>query len=225
MNVLEEIEEPLGYAGECGSCATALLEADSTGGLQADVLPLESSAEETPLVATVRRAQAGDREALGELMERYERAVYAIALRRLNNHAEAQELCQEVFVQALEKLAQLREPAAFGGWLRSIANRMAINRAIRRGPRLSAEPESLEASCVEHRTPLGNVLASEAESQVRAGLDRLGALDRQTLVAFYMNGRSLVQMSDDFASPVGTIKRRLHVARKRLAQELAEMGP
>jgi RNA polymerase sigma-70 factor (ECF subfamily) len=60
---------------------------------------------------------------------------------------------------------------------------------------------------------------------VRAGLDRLGALDRQTLVAFYMNGRSLVQMSDDFASPVGTIKRRLHVARKRLAQELAEMGP
>jgi len=218
MNVLEEeLEEStalLEGAGE--ACATALLEGPSL-----DSPSLVAEPVETPLVATVRRAQAGDRDALGELMERYERAVYAIALRRLGNHAEAQELCQEVFVQALEKLGQLREPAAFGGWLRAIANRMAINRAVRRGPRLAAEPEMLEATCVEHRTPLGNVLASEAESQVRAGLNRLGVLDRQTLVAFYMNGRSLLEMSADFASPVGTIKRRLHVARKRLARELA----
>lgn len=218
----EEFEEPFGLLEGCGGCASAVLEIDAP---QPPIEPLlEPQHVETPLVATVRRAQAGDREALGELMERYERAVYAIALRRLSNHAEAQELCQEVFVQAIEKLGQLREPAAFGGWLRSIANRMAINRAVRRGPRLASEPEMLEASCVEHRTPLGNVLASETESQVRAGLARLGTLDRQTLVAFYMNGRSLLEMSDDFASPVGTIKRRLHVARKRLARELAEMA-
>ena len=173
----------------------------------------------------MRLAQAGDRAALGQLIERYERAVYAIALRRLGNHAEAQELCQEVFVQALEKIGQLREPAAFGGWLRAIAGRMAINRAVRRGPLLAAEPETLAATCARQRTPLANVLASEEESQVRAGLNRLGKLDRQTLVAFYVNGRSLLEMSDDFSSPVGTIKRRLHVARKRLARELAELAP
>jgi RNA polymerase sigma-70 factor (ECF subfamily) len=50
-------------------------------------------------------------------------------------------------------------------------------------------------------------------------------MDRDTLVAFYVKGRSLVEMSDQFASPVGTIKRRLHVARKRLAKELAGMAP
>jgi RNA polymerase sigma-70 factor (ECF subfamily) len=44
-------------------------------------------------------------------------------------------------------------------------------------------------------------------------------------VAFYFHGRSLVEMSDQFDSPVGTIKRRLHVARKRLAKELATMAP
>ncbi len=206
--LLEEAEESIGLLhGECDGGGTALLEAESVEAEPLQPSSLEAAVEESPLVATVRRAQAGDRDALGELMERYERAVYAIALRRLSNHAEAQELCQEVFVQAIEKLGQLREPAAFGGWLRSIANRMAINRAIRRGPRLAAEPEAMEASYVEHRTPLGNVLASEAESQVRAGLKRLGALDRQTLVAFYMHGRSLLEMSDQFASPVGTIKR------------------
>lgn len=222
--LLEEVEESIGLLhGGCDGCATALLEPETVEAESLQPQPFGTEVEESPLVATVRRAQAGDREALGELMERYERAVYAIALRRLSNHAEAQELCQEVFVQAIEKIGQLREPAAFGGWLRSIANRMAINRAIRRGPRLTAEPDALEASYVEHQTPLGNVLASEAQSQVRAGLNRLGKLDRQTLVAFYMNGRSLLEMSDEFASPVGTIKRRLHVARKRLARELAEM--
>jgi RNA polymerase sigma-70 factor, ECF subfamily len=52
----------------------------------------------------------------------------------------------------------------------------------------------------------------------------LGTLDRQTLVAFYVDGQSLVEMSTAFDSPVGTIKRRLHVARKRLARELEEMA-
>jgi RNA polymerase sigma-70 factor (ECF subfamily) len=183
-------------------------------------LPVES-----PVAAIVRRAQSGDRDALGQLIERYQAAVYSIALRRLGNHAEAQELCQEVFLQALEKIGQLREPAAFGGWLRAIANRMAINRGLRRGPVLSAEPELLDANQVESRTPLVNVLAKERQSHVRAGLRRLRALDRQTLEAFYVEGRSLVEMSDDFASPLGTIKRRLHVARKRLARELAELAP
>jgi RNA polymerase sigma-70 factor, ECF subfamily len=50
-------------------------------------------------------------------------------------------------------------------------------------------------------------------------------MDRETLVAFYVKGRSRVEMSDQFDSPVGTIKRRLHVARKRLAKELSAIAP
>ena len=152
------------------------------------------------------------------------RSVYATAYRRLGNHAEAQELSQEVFVQAMQKIEQLREPAAFAGWLRSITHRMAINRAARRGPVVDVEPQSLEGACVERETPLGYALAHERQTQVRAGLKRLCKLDRQTLEAFYVDGRSLVEMSDQFDSPVGTIKRRLHVARKRLAHELQEMA-
>jgi RNA polymerase sigma-70 factor (ECF subfamily) len=48
----------------------------------------------------------------------------------------------------------------------------------------------------------------------------LGELDRHTLEAFYFRGQSLAEMSRAFAAPVGTIKRRLHVARKRLAAQL-----
>jgi len=183
----------------------------------------ETNRELMELADLVRAAKGGDRQAFGQLVERYSRAIYAIALRRLRNHAEAQELGQEVFVQALRKIAQLREPECFGGWLRSIANRMAINRAVRSGPTVPIERETLEAVCVERRTPLTAALDREQAGQVRAGLRRLRTLDRETLVAFYVKGQSLVEMSAAFHSPVGTIKRRLHVARKRLARELGDV--
>lgn len=174
--------------------------------------------DRTQVYDLVRQAQAGDRAAFGELFEQFERTVFAIALRRLRNVDEAEELVQDVFVQAITKLDQLREPECFGGWLRSITHRMAINRLVRNRPDLPMEPELLEASCVEQTTPLRFVLNGERNSQVRDGLARLRDLDRQTLVAFYVKGQSLLEMSDEFDAPLGTIKRRLHVARKRLAK-------
>jgi RNA polymerase sigma-70 factor (ECF subfamily) len=176
--------------------------------------------ESTSLEFLVEAAQAGDRDAFGELATRFQSMVYAIALRRLGNHAEAQELCQEVLVKAMQKIEQLKAPAAFGGWLRSITVRMAINRQVRRAPSIATEPQTLEATCIESRTPLDVVLADERAAQVRGGLARLGELDRHTLEAFYMRGESISQMSASFAAPIGTIKRRLHVARKRLARQL-----
>lgn len=128
-------------------------------------------------------------------------------------------------MQALRKLDQLQEPACFGGWLRTIAVRMAINRGMRRSATVATDSSMLEATCVEHQTPLGAILARERDRQVRRGLRKLKATDRDTLVAFYFQGRSLVEMSDQFRSPVGTIKRRLHVARKRLAKELEALAP
>ena len=176
--------------------------------------------EATSLEFLVEAAQAGDRDAFGELATRFEPMVYAIALRRLGNHSEAQELCQEVLVKAMQKIEQLKAPAAFGGWLRSITVRMAINRQVRRAPIIATEPHALDATCVESTTPLDAVLANERATQVRGGLARLGEMDRHTLEAFYVRGESLSQMSASFAAPIGTIKRRLHVARKRLARQL-----
>lgn len=186
---------------------------------------MEIAFDKDRLTSLVCDARDGNREAFGQLVQRYEQSVYATVYRRLGDHGEAQEVCQEVFLQAMRKIGQLQEPACFGGWLRSIANRMAINRAIRRRPTIVAEAETFESACAERETPLGKVLAREREDQLRTGLERLRTLDRETLVAFYFRGQSLVEMSDEFDSPVGTIKRRLHVARKRLAEQLEAMAP
>src|SRR5260370_42688500 len=82
----------------------------------------------------VLRAQAGDRAAYGELVERFQPTVYAVALARLRNPAEAQELAQDVFLHGMKKLAQLRDAACFAGWLRQSTGRMASNPLTRRGP-------------------------------------------------------------------------------------------
>ena len=172
------------------------------------------------VVQLVGAAQAGDRAAMGELFTRYRSHVLAVAMRRLKDENEAQELCQEVFLQAIQKLGQLRQPECFGGWLTRIAHRMAINRAVRRAPSIATEPQTMEATCVESTTPLSVAMAGERAACVHNGLRRLRDLDRVTLEAFYMRGQTLLEMSDHFEAPVGTIKRRLHEARKRLAKEV-----
>src|SRR3954452_25566555 len=100
----------------------------------------------TDLAILVRRAQAGDREAFGALVEQFERTVHAICARRLGNPSEALELKQEVFLHVLRRLDQLREPERFAGWLRQVAERMAINHATRRTAPASVEEFVLESA-------------------------------------------------------------------------------
>jgi len=170
----------------------------------------------------VELAQQNDRTAYGELVTRCQPIVYAKALARLRNPLEAQELTQEVFIHAWTKLAQLRDLKCFVGWLCQITVRMAINRVTRRLPFQGTEPEVLQNTAAEGATPLDEMVRAEQSAELWVGLKQLKDIDRDTLVAFYIQGRSLKQMSREFETPVGTIKRRLHVARNRLRQQLEQ---
>lgn len=188
--------------------------------MMSTAVEIEQRHEAATVSELVVAAQAGDSDAMGELFRRYHRHVVTVAQRRLRDETEAQELSQEVFVQVLLKISQLRQPECFVGWLTSITKRMAINRVLRRPPVVAAEPQVMEAACLELRTPPRVAEEVERAESVHHGLSRLRDLDRQTLEAFYVRGRSLLEMSDEFQAPVGTIKRRLHEARKRLAKEM-----
>lgn len=178
----------------------------------------------TEITILVDKAKTGDREAYGELVTRFQSSVYAMALARVRNPLEAQELAQEVFVHAMKKLPQLRDARCFAGWLRRITARMAINRLTRRGPLFGTEPEILDAVAGDERDPLANLEMSEAKAQLHEALTKLKDDDRATLEAFYLRGRSLKQMAREFEAPVGTIKRRLFVARARLKEVLVAAG-
>ena len=181
--------------------------------------------DEQVLIELVLASQAGDREAFGRLAEHFEPTVFSIVLKRLRNRAEAHEVTQDVFIQAMRKIDQLREPERFAGWIRQIAVRLSINRAVRRPAETISAPESFSGLADAPDSPLETLVTRERAGQLRGGLEKLKDLDRRTLVAFYFEGRSLKEMSDEFESPIGTIKRRLHTARNRLKEELGELLP
>ena len=173
------------------------------------------------LVALVVAARSGDRTAFGELAAHFEPTVFAVALRRLRNRSEAVEVTQDVLIRAMRKLGQLDDPERFAGWLKQIAVRMSINRAVRRPKEAVCAPETFGGRAHRGETALDSLLRGEAAGLVRESLTRLKELDRRTLTAFYFEGRSLKEIGEEFACPVGTVKRRLHTARGRLKAELA----
>jgi RNA polymerase sigma-70 factor (ECF subfamily) len=176
-------------------------------------------------IQTVLHAQAGSRNAFDQLTELFYSRVYGIVMQRLRNTAEADEVTQEVFLRAFRKIVQLKEPAAFAGWLCQIAVRLAINRAVRRPAPRSSEPMMFDVLQEADDSPTSNLMQKEDAQQLHFGLDRLGQQDRQTLQAFYFEGQSLKEMAEVFDSPIGTIKRRLHTARNRLRDVLVARQP
>jgi len=87
------------------------------------LVSIPEPAEDEPLI---HRAAGGDRAAFGELYLRYARMVHAILLARVPR-ADAEDLVQDVFMTAMNRLAELRTAAAFRGWLGAIARRRAID--------------------------------------------------------------------------------------------------
>lgn len=173
------------------------------------------------IVRNVTLAQLGDRAAFSELVRECQPLVYATALEKLRDGGAAQELAHETFVRAWTKLDQLREPAAFIGWIRQICVRLALNRLTRRKVN-QVDDGFLENQATQTHSPLETLMKKEARVTVRKGLARLNRLDRETLTAFYLRGQSIREISQELATPEGTIKRRLHVARNRLKARLED---
>jgi RNA polymerase sigma-70 factor (ECF subfamily) len=174
----------------------------------------------TAIAELVSRAQDGDRDAFGLLVEQFQPTVHAIALRRLGNASEAAELTQEVFLHVMRRIHQLREPERFAGWLRQVAVRMAINRATRRLAPSTVESGVLEGAFEQGGQPVDELISRERAERLWDAMGRLKAMDREALLAFYIRGLSLVEVAGELDAPLGTIKRRLHTARKRLKAQL-----
>ncbi len=175
------------------------------------------------VVKLVIAAQGGDKVAFGALVERFSPTVYAVSLARLRDPTEAQDLLQDVFLHAMKKLPQLRDPRCFAGWVRQITVHMAINRLTRSNGRAVAIESDAEIED-DAPEPSEALIRLERSEELAAGMAKLKPIDRATLAAFYLRGRSIKQMSREFDVPDGTIKSRLHVARNRLKEAMIEDG-
>ena len=78
-------------------------------------------------IILVRKAKIGDKNAFGELVEKYKERIYFVAYRMTNNHADADDLSQEAFIKAYENIAGFREESSFSTWLYRIIVNITIN--------------------------------------------------------------------------------------------------
>ena len=169
--------------------------------------PGEAAAVETAeprraeLVGWVSAARQGDRRAFARLHSRYARMVHGILLARVPT-VEVDYLVQEVFVTAIEKIGDLREDAAFGGWLAAVARRAAADR--HRSRRVTESlPDELPA---RHRDPAD---AADA-ARVLASIRELPEAYRETLLLRLAEGLNGPEIAELTGLTPGSVRVNLH---------------
>ncbi len=158
----------------------------------------------------VKAVVGGERRAFAELVRRYERAVRGVALSVLGDSHAAEDVAQDCFVIAYEKLAELRKPEAFGGWLLKIARREAISRGRSRVKMASLEESKLRA--VEGRD--GQL--DDDLQEVLTAVMKLPRHERQVVMLKYFNEQSIRGISEMTGRTMGTVSKQLSRAHKRL---------
>ena len=149
-----------------------------------------------------------------------QRRVFRIAYSILGNSADAEEVAQEVFLRAYRRFASLRQRDKFSAWVNRIAFRLALNR--QRARRRELVRETAWQSTYAESAPDG---ARHADDRVfldrlRAEIDRLPEMFRQVLLLCAIEGMDSGHVARVLGIPEGTVRSRLHSARKQLLKAL-----
>jgi RNA polymerase sigma-70 factor (ECF subfamily) len=167
--------------------------------------PLDATAPETaaPARATgdatlVMRARDGDRHAMTELYRRYSRMIHGILLARVAP-GDADDLVQEVFVHALGRLRGLREPAAFGGWLCTVAR----NKAVDHHRRARGKSEALRD---DHASAAGGASERVHAHEALAAIRRLPEAYREVLVLRLCEGMTGPEIAEHTGLTPGSVR-------------------
>ena len=184
----------------------------------------------------VRMAQAGDTEAFGELVERNRRAVFRAALAAVGSPTEADDVAQEAFVTAWQKLDGFRGESQFRTWLLSITWRKAIDRrkTISRWLKLAASSSRDEAGddmfdIIERvpsslRTQDDVMESNELQRDVKKLIGTLPRKLRDSLLLAGTGEHTYDEIGQMLGAPVGTVKWRVAEARRVLKRKLTAMG-
>lgn len=167
------------------------------------------------LAAVVLRAQHGDMDAFEILYRQHVGRIHALTRRMCADDASADELTQEVFVKAWEKLDSYRGEAAFSSWLHRVAVNVVLGDKRSEGRRLARVTPLAEAEGVappDRRPDLG--------MDLERALDTLPARARQVFVLHHVEGLGHEEVAVAMGTTVGTSKGQLHRARELLRRVL-----
>jgi RNA polymerase sigma-70 factor (ECF subfamily) len=173
----------------------------------------------------VLRCQAGDETALAELIARYSPGLRFFLRNLADQPASADDLLQETWFDAYRRINCLRRPEAFAAWVYRIARDKAFRaRRGRRTPTIDAELDDVAMTASEEEDDDPPFTPDDA-AHVRAALDRLPADHREVLLLRFVEDMSYEQIADVIGHPVGTVRSRLHYAKRALRARLEPLTP
>ena len=175
----------------------------------------------------IRRAQAGDAEAFGRLVERYMRRAYYSALSLVGSREDALDLSQEAFVRAFRARQTLDPERPFYAWLYQILRRLCFNFLRDRRTRLrnleaAGSWLAAEAAGRQAVDPARALERDEERRRVGAAIELLPAREREVLALKEFEGLTYREIASLVGIPIGTVMSRLYSARQRLADALEE---
>lgn len=169
----------------------------------------------------IAACQRGEREAFDRLVERYQRDVYRLCYRYVNNHHDANDMAQEVFLRAYRAIARFRGESSFSTWLYRIAVNTCLNfRASRRAP-----AEELPESLPDPGAPVSESLEKQEQSRrVREAVARLPEKQRATVILKIYHDLTHEEVARVLGSSVGTVKANLFHALSNLRKLMLAQG-
>lgn len=167
----------------------------------------------------IESARRGDRAAFGVIVERYFRAAFSSAYAVLGNAGDAEEIAQETFVQAWQRLDRLREPAALPGWIWRIARDTALKH-IRKHGRMKAVAEVPEHG--ESDQPHQPLVEAEEKQALLAALETLPEEMREAMIMKFWEDLDYEEMSRRTGASAAALYQRVCRGLKKLRQNLEE---
>jgi RNA polymerase sigma-70 factor, ECF subfamily len=174
----------------------------------------------------VERALAGDADAFGEIVRRWERRIYALAFGMLGREEEARDAVQETFLSAFRNLRGFRGEAKVSSWLHRIAINQCITRQRRARVRSETALEDETAGDSEFlvapadQSPARTAESRERREFVRRAVQALPTELRQVVVMKEFEELTFQEISEALDLPLSTVKSRLYTALRQLQMRL-----
>lgn len=186
---------------------------------------------EVEIDALVERAKAGDKAALDALLVAVRPRAMAAAMKVLRHGDDAEDAVQDAFVKIWRSFRSFEGRSSFATWVHRIVMNASLDLMRRNGVRhenhASSQADELDDSAHEvewtsERTPESDLAELEVQTMVRSAIARLPSLHRQAVELRELEDYSYQEMADIIHCPIGTVMSRLHHARHRLAEDLAQ---
>jgi RNA polymerase sigma-70 factor (ECF subfamily) len=177
----------------------------------------------------IRQFKEGDISAFDELMNRYNRQIYYLALRMTHSHEDAEDISQEVFVRIFRALPKWKPKASFYTWLRTVAVNLCIDHHRARTRRQTQPLESKEGLVMDipvdpSGDPLRVTESGEILKRILLAAEGLSKQQRRAFMLFHYGGLSLKEAADIMGVKVGTIKAHLNRATAKMRDLLRDLA-